>query len=612
MLGRAYRAAGRQDEAAAELEHALWLEPDHAEAITSLGLIRIAQGQKDVGIQMCRRGIGLGVRAKCRQLLLNVACRFAPLAGSLRAAVNRDGDRSTWTALTRGQLSRRLGDNVAALRELHEAESLTPDHTPTLLALGQLLYADDQYATAVPYLEQTAAVRPDDYPLHIDLANALIGVLRYNDAIEVLEGAFARGMESSRAFIALGRAQTGIGKMDAARRSFERAIDLAPKSAHAHFLLGRNLQESGDIEGANRLLFESLVYDPDHAISYRFLASNKAIGIGDDAFAHMLTLLQRGSLSHEDRIRLHFAAATVYEQAGDADNAFAHFAAGNDLKNVIFDPDFCSTHFGRLIESYDREFFARTQGWGSPDDSPVFIVGMPRSGTTLVEQILASHPDVYGAGELEDLNQLVASLGDRIETDTAYPENIAQLTRDHVAAIADEHLARLRALAPDAKRITDKMPTNFLHIGLILTLFPNARIVHCRRDPRDTCFSIYGLDFAGDHTYAYNQTNLGRYYRQYERMMDHWRHTVPDSILEVRYEDIIADQEAETRRLLDFCGLDWDESCLAFHKTDRAVRTWSYRQVRQPIYKSSVARWRKFARHLAPLLAELDVRDGAA
>lgn len=611
VLARAYRADGRLDDAAVELEHALWLEPDHAETVIGLGLVHIAKGDKDSGVPLCRRGIVLGLKGKWRQLLQSVAGSLAPFAGTLRAVANRDSNRSGWIALTRGQLRQRLGDVDAAMKEYQEALALAPHHAPTLLKLGRLLVADKQYAAAIPHLERVAAERPDDQPLLLDLATALTGTARCEEAIEVLGNIFSSGVESSRAYILLGRAQTEIGKTDAARRSFERAVELAPDSAHAHFLLARNLQESGEIDDANSLLFESLKLDPKRTIPYRFLASNKAIAVESDTFARMLDLLKQQSLPKEDRIRLHFAAATVFEQAGDIDNAFVHFTAGNDLKDVIFDPEFCATHFGRLIESYDKDFFARARGLGSKDETPVFIVGMPRSGTTLVEQILASHDDVYGAGEMESFNRFVTRLADRVDNGAVYPENVARLTADDRQEMADEYLASLRDVAPDARRVTDKMPTNFLHIGLILTVFPNARIIHCRRDPRDTCFSIYGLDFAGDHTYAYNQTNLGRYYRQYERLMDHWRHTVPDAILEIRYEDLIADQESQSRRLLEFCGLEWDENCLDFHKTDRAVRTWSYNQVRQPIYKSSVARWRKFEKHLAPLLAELDVQDGA-
>ena len=337
-----------------------------------------------------------------------------------------------------------------------------------------------------------------------------------------------------------------------------------------------------------------------------------AIVPGDGYFERLLTVLKDGAASAADRMRLHFAAATIFEQAGEIETAFEHYSAGNDLKDVVFDPAQYAVHIGQLIETFDKDVFAKVKSWGSRDERPVFIVGMPRSGTSLVEQIIASHHGVFGAGELETFNKFFGTLAEHCKSEADYPDCINDLSAETVAAMANEHLSTLSDLAPNAHQITDKMPTNFLHIGLIAALFPLARIIHCRRDPRDTCFSIYGRDFAGDHAYAYNQANLGRYFRQYERLMVHWQRTLPNSILDVQYEALIADQETETKRTLEFCGLDWDENCLAFHETDRTVRTWSYRQVRQPINKTSVARWRKFATHLKPLLDELNVQDAPA
>ena len=611
MLGRAYRAAGRNADAAAALGQALHIEPGHAETMLTLGMIRVAQGAKDIGFPLCRRGILLGLKTKWRRACGTAIGRIAPILAGIRCAGKSAQERAVWTALFQGKICERFGDDEPALGHYQQAADLAPDHQPSLIGLGRLFVATEQFAAAIPYLERAAAQDHDNAELQIDHANALTATLRFDEATDVLETVFSRGAESPRALQAFGRARTGTGDSKAAREAFKRAIALAPNSADAPFALGRNLQEEGQIEGANRLFLDTLAIDPSYANAYRFLSSNKGLNVGDAAFEYMLTLLESGNISQLNRVRLHFAAATVYEQVGDTDNAFKHLAAGNSLKNVIFDPECCAGYFGRLIETFDKEFFARTRGWGSKDDRPVFIVGMPRSGTSLVKQILASHADVFGAGELEAFNTFVNGLSQRLGTDTAYPDCIANLDRNDAAEMAAEHLETLRDLAPGTRHVSDKMPTNFLHIGLILALFPNARIVHCRRDPRDTCFSIYALDFAGEHTYAYDQTNLGRYYRQYERLMDHWRHVAPDAILDVQYEELVANQEAETRRMLDFCGLDWDENCLDFHKTDRTVRTWSYRQVRQPIYRSSVARWRKFEDHLTPLLDELDVRDAA-
>lgn len=609
LLGRAYRAAGRQDEAAAELKHALWLEPGHAESTISLGLIHIAQGQKDAGISMCCRGIAMHVKNKLRTTVRSLACLPVPFIGAVRAAISRSDHKESWVAMTRGSIRHWLGDDTGAIEQFRLAASLAPENEGIQARVGHFLIEQNRFQEALPCLEKVTHDSDSNLPLLTEYGIALMNNSRSSEAIEVLESVLAKNAESVQALIALGRAKLNKGDIQSAQKILKRAVSLAPNSARARVVLGRSLQENGAIEAANRWFQDALTLDPHHADAFLFLASNKQISPHSDHFLRVLARLNDCKGSNEERLRLHFAVGKVFEEAGDYESAMAHYDAGNNLKNVIFDPDQFAAFVDQMIYTFDHQHFARTRPWGNQDDRPVFIVGMMRSGTSLAEQILASHHSVFGGGELEDFGDIANDLAARSEK--TYFEAVAELDTETLPGIADAQCKRMAARAPDALRITDKMPENFLHIGLILTLFPNARIIHCRRDPRDTCFSIYSLDFGAEHSYAYNLTNLGRYYRQYERLMDHWREVAPDSILDVQYEDLIADQEGQTRRILDFCGLDWDDNCLAFHKTDRLVHTWSYRQVRQPIYKSSVARWRRFKNHLAPLIAELDVQNGA-
>jgi hypothetical protein len=226
---------------------------------------------------------------------------------------------------------------------------------------------------------------------------------------------------------------------------------------------------------------------------------------------------------------------------------------------------------------------------------------MPRSGSTLVEQIVASHPNVFGAGELPHFHRTAVELPAIQNTTTSYPECAALMNDSTVARLADEYLTHLDALSPHADRVTDKMPENFQHLGLISLLFPHARVIHCQRDPLDTCLSCYFLDFTGWLPFTYDLTKLGQYYQQYLRLMAHWRTALPTPVLEVRYEDLVADKEAVSRRMIAFCGLDWDDACLAFHETDRPILTASHWQARQSIYKSSVGRWRRYEQHLGSL-----------
>ena len=236
---------------------------------------------------------------------------------------------------------------------------------------------------------------------------------------------------------------------------------------------------------------------------------------------------------------------------------------------------------------------------------PVFIVGMPRSGTSLVEQILASHPQVCGAGELEDAHGMTVTLATMLGGKIAYPACLTSAKRRHLDELAQRYLAKLSKFSRTAMRVTDKMPHNFMALGLIELLFPGAHIIHCKRDPVDTCLSIYGLEFNTNHPYADNLEHLGAYYLEYLRLMEHWKTVLSVPILEVQYEELVADQEGVSRQMVEFCGLPWDVRCLNFHQAERVVTTHSYDQVRRPIYKQSVARWKNYESHLAPLIAAL-------
>jgi hypothetical protein len=235
----------------------------------------------------------------------------------------------------------------------------------------------------------------------------------------------------------------------------------------------------------------------------------------------------------------------------------------------------------------------------------VFIVGMVRSGTSLVEQILSSHPDVHGAGELPDIIQITNGLQDFLGASAPYPECLSLLKQEHLDALAQHYLEHLKQISPDARRVVDKMPGNFMHLGLIEMLFPEARVIHCMRDPVDTCLSAYFQDFSRSHPYAYDLSNLGAFYRAYLKVMAHWRKILRLPLFELQYEDLIANQEQVSRALIEFCGLEWDDRCLQFHETQRFVGTASYDQVNRPLYKQSVARWKRYERHLGPLLAAL-------
>jgi hypothetical protein len=314
------------------------------------------------------------------------------------------------------------------------------------------------------------------------------------------------------------------------------------------------------------------------------------------------------TLSRSARIRLNFALAKAYDDIGRFDDAFRHLQEGNRQKRerIAYDEKQALEQFDRIRSCLDRGLLARSSG-GFRSDVPIFVLGMPRSGTTLIEQILAAHPAIHGAGELTDFGRLANHIRDAKGNLCRYPDDVAGLSDDQLAFLGKEYVGRLRQLAPAAPRITDKMPGNFVFVGLIHMALPNARIIHVRRDPCDTCLSCYSKLFSAPQEFTYDLAELGRYYREYDRLMTHWRETLPHGrMFEVRYEDVIADLETWARRIVGHCGLEWDPACIAFHEARRPVRTASATQVRQPIYSTSHGRWRNYGAHLGPLIAALD------
>jgi hypothetical protein len=317
----------------------------------------------------------------------------------------------------------------------------------------------------------------------------------------------------------------------------------------------------------------------------------------------MQSLLAREGISLADRTTLHFGLGKAFLDIGDSELAFRHYDRGNRLKRSTFayDADASERWVAGIAEAFSPALLAAKADLGAGSDLPIFIVGMPRSGTTLVEQILASHPMVHAAGELKRLQKL----SDGID---GFPRSAASLNAAQLKALGAAYLAFVAPTAAGRRHVVDKMPSNFLLAGLLRLILPDAQIIHCRRDPADTCLSCYTKLFTGEQAFSYDQTELGRFCRAYQGLVAHWRATLPAShFLEVDYEAVVEDVGREAWRVLDFLGLPWNEKVLRFYDTERPVRTASMNQVRESIYRTSAGRWRKHAAHLQPLLEALGV-----
>jgi tetratricopeptide (TPR) repeat protein len=348
---------------------------------------------------------------------------------------------------------------------------------------------------------------------------------------------------------------------------------------------------------------EALRLDPDSVHAYAHLGelvSQELYCFSGEQVSRMESILASGRRSAGDASRLHFLLAALFDRQGDRDRAFSHYRQGNDLKsldfrqrNLAFDREAHRRLIDNIIATFDHRFFERVRSFGSPTHLPVFIVGMPRTGSTLVAQILSSHPRITAAGERQDLAEIVTAR-------SPYPGWMSGLDQATAQVLAADYLDRLSRFGPQAARMIDKMPHNYLHLGSIAALFPNAYIIHCRRDVMDVCLSCYFQNFSWV-SYATSLEDLGFYYRQYERLMQHWREVLPLPICEVDYEDLVHDPQRVSRDIIAFCGIKWSDRCLAFHENTRAVQTASKLQVRRPLYTTSIARWKRYESQLLPL-----------
>ena len=583
QLGVTLFRQGKPAESAAAIEEALRLRPDHAEAHTNLGVALHAQGQWEGAIACYRRALSIGPD-------------HAVVRNYLGKALKEQGD---------------LQEAVACY---HRALQLRPDYSEAYNNLGDALRSQGDLAGATAAYRQALRLDPAYAEAHHNLGVALEGQGHAQEAVACYRRALQVSPNLLGACINLGHALYDEGDVEGAEAAYRQALSLQPGCADAHNGLTYVLEDKGRAEEAVRHALEALRLRPDWAQPLFMLAELAVHGyyqFPEAQLQRIQTLLADPNLPLSDASLLHFALALVREKAGAYDDAFASYRQANALqhrllheKGQAFDPQQHDRFIDQLIATFTPKFFERVRGFGLDTELPVFIVGMPRSGTTLVEQILSRHPLVFGAGELREVSRLVDGLPARLGSQERYPQCVDHLHQPAARAMAEEYLQEISRRGGKATRVTDKAPLTYLHLGLLAVLYPRARVIQCRRDPRDVCLSCYFQYFQRAH-FAWDLGDLGRYYRAYERLMDHWRAVLPVPLLDVVYEEVVAHQEAESRRLVAFCGLPWDDRCLRFYESRRPVQTASKLHVRRPIYTTSVGRWRRYEKHLGPLLEAL-------
>jgi tetratricopeptide (TPR) repeat protein len=543
-LGNALRAAGRLTDAVDNYRRSVALKPDFAAAHCNLGLALVDQEMFAPAEESCRRAISLDSA---------LAPAYQNLAKALRGL-------------------RRPNEAEAAYRQ---ALALNPEDGEVWSELGTLLAASDAFDQALLCHRRALELRPGDALVHHALGTTLYRMHDAAAAAERFRHAVALTPDFAVGWVSLGRTLRALGRFGEAVQCFRRAIELNPRLADAH----RNLVTTGQF-AADQVEMDRLQ-----------------------------KLLEAPDLAPMERVAAGFALGKLFDDADWFDEAFVRFAEANSLFREIralagdqFDADRLRETVNTLIETFTPEALRQPTPWGTASELPVFIVGMPRSGTSLVEQIAASHSLVYGAGELKEIGRIASALTSTSEDRTAFRTVDSATAR----SLGEAHLQLLERLGTCAARVIDKLPDNIFKLGVIAALFPGARIIFCHRDARDTCLSNYFQLFTDGNLFSYDLVDCGLRARETARLAAHWQRVLPLRTMEIGYERLVKDLEEESRRLIEFLGLDWEPACLDFHRTERLVATASTWQVRQPLYSRSVARWRHYQSHIGPLLAILD------
>jgi Flp pilus assembly protein TadD len=497
-------------------------------------------------------------------------------------------------------------------RQPPRSPNLAVADTSVALSYQQALvcHRAGRFAEAITHYKRILALKPDLPEIHNNLGRALAELGKFDSAVAAYQRAIALKPDNPETLCNWAVALADLERFDEAEAKYRRAIAVNPGFAGAYNNLGLSLKERGRLTEARWAFEHAIRLAPRHVSYYDNLAAVRPFVVGDPYLTAMETLTQdSAALSAADLIHLNFALAKAYEDIGRPESAFEHLLTANALKRrqIAYDEAATLGRMNRLRELIDRGFIAAREGCGEPSTLPVFIIGMPRSGTTLIEQILASHPQVFGAGELRLFDQAAGAIREGLPGPPALPEMMLGMLSEHFRALGAQYRDGLKRRAAQATRITDKMTENFLFAGLIHLALPNAPMIHVVRNAADTCVSCFSVNFTKGPPYAHDLAELGRYHRHYRMLMAHWHDVLPPGrIMDVHYEELVSDLEGVARRLIAHCGLAWDARCLDFHRTERSVRTASATQVRLPIYKTAVDRWRRYESFLAPLLAELE------
>jgi tetratricopeptide (TPR) repeat protein len=617
-LGAALQGLGKSTEAVDHLNRALELRPDFVVAHSNLGIALRDLGRKEEALEHFQRAVELDAafapaQTNLGQTLLDLGKADEALPHG-QEAVRLDPNSAV--------LHHNLGNTLRVLERLVDAKvsylealRLDPKLALSNAHLGLVIQKEGQLSDALVWLKKAVELEPANIDFWQWLAELHDEMEESAEAIPCWERVVGLEPDRASAHLSLGWAMQDESRFQEAREHYEAAIQLQPDFAAAYLNLGGLQEELGDMAAAERSFRTSLEKQPAYALPHARLATLLRSKLTEADLAALEERVKDDKLAENPRARLLFALAHALDGKGEYARAAECLRESNALSMETnrtrrdYSPADHEKFVDGLIRSFDRDLFARLAGAGSQTRRPVFVFGLPRSGTTLVEQVLASHSKVYGAGELRLARRSFEGIPGVLGRSGAPRECVSFLDHAAVNQLAETHLGRLAAIdGGGSARVVDKMPDNYMYIGLLSIMFPRATFVHCRRDLRDIAVSCWMTDFRSIR-WSNDQKNIAERFRQYHRVMSHWKEVLPVPVLEVNYEETVSDLEVTARRMIEACGLPWEPACLEFHRTERPIRTASVMQVRQPVYQRSVARWKNYEPALGELFAGLPKGD---
>jgi len=569
-------AAGRGADAIEVLQKAVRIDPKHGGAWRTLGDQLAAAGNDAAADQAYQRHLAVSTRhPEMIEAAVALQAGKLAIAEQLTRDVLKKDPVDVVAMRMLAAIGIRLGQLDDAKNLLKRCLELAPSFHLARHAYALVLFRRYELHEALAQIDRLLAVEPNN-PNYLILKGSIL--VRKGDHVPALQ-------------------------------LYERILEHYSLQATAHLNYGHTLKTVGRLDESISAYRKTIELNPGAGEAYWSLANLKTFRFSDEDIDAMREQLLPEEGDPENRAHFAFALGKAFEDRGRFDDSFEHYRLGNQIRHKLqrYNARANAVNAARQIRTLNETFFAGREGWGCPAHGPIFIVGLPRAGSTLLEQILASHSQVEGTAELPDIIAITRRLGQRSRKNPAsyYPEILADLPEEKVRELGEGYLASTKVQRHGLPFFIDKMPNNFQHIGLIHLILPNARIIDARRHPMAGCFSCYKQLFARGQTFTYDLNDLGRYYRDYVRLMDHWDEVLPGRVHHVQYERMVDDTEAQIRALVDYCGLEFEEQCLRFYETERAIRTPSAEQVRKPVYKEGLQHWRNYETHLEPLKAAL-------